>query len=44
MFRPDGGFNALGEAAPGRLLRRAAELAMSLPNRAAEIYAEESST
>jgi hypothetical protein len=41
MFRPDGGFDALGEAALGKLLRRAAELAMSLPNHAAEIYAEE---
>ena len=41
MFRPDGGFDAHGEAALGKLLRRAAELAMSLPNHAAEIYAEE---
>ncbi|MCX6879362.1 MAG: HNH endonuclease [Verrucomicrobia bacterium] len=41
MQRPDGGFEAHGEAALGKLLRRAAELAMSLPNHAAEIYAEE---
>ena len=40
-FRPDGGFEAHGEAALGKLLRRAAELAMSLPNHAAEISAEE---
>jgi hypothetical protein len=36
-----GSFQATGEAALGRLLRRAAELAMSLPNHAAELYAEE---
>jgi putative restriction endonuclease len=36
-----GPFQATGEAALGRLLRRAAELAMSLPNHAAELYAEE---
>ena len=41
LQRPDGGFEAHGEAALGKLLRRAAELAMSLPNHAAEIYAEE---
>ena len=41
MQRPDGGFEAQGEAALSKLLRRAAELAMSLPNHAAEIYAEE---
>lgn len=41
MLRPDGGFEARGEAELGKLLRRAAELAMSLPNHAAEIYAEE---
>jgi hypothetical protein len=34
-------FQAAGEASLGRLLRRAAELAMSLPNQAAEHYAEE---
>jgi putative restriction endonuclease len=38
---PDGPFQATGEAALGRLLRRAAELAMSLPNHAANLYAEE---
>jgi putative restriction endonuclease len=36
-----GSFQANGEAALGRLLRRAAELAMSLPNHAADLYAEE---
>jgi hypothetical protein len=36
-----GPFQASGEAALGRLLRRAAELAMSLPNHAADLYAEE---
>lgn len=41
MQRPEGGFQAFGEASLGRLLRRAAELAMSLPNHTAEIYAEE---
>ena len=35
------GFHAQGEVALGKLLRRAAELAMSLPNHAAELYAEE---
>jgi putative restriction endonuclease len=34
-------FQAAGEASLGRLLRRAAELAMSLPNQAAEQYATE---
>lgn len=34
-------FHALGEAHLGKLLRRAAELAMSLPNQAAELYAAE---
>lgn len=34
-------FHAAGEASLGGLLRRAAELAMSLPNQAAEIYAAE---
>lgn len=38
---PAGPFQANGEAALGRLLRRAAELAMSLPNHAADLYAEE---
>jgi putative restriction endonuclease len=38
---PAGPFQASGEAALGRLLRRAAELAMSLPNHAADLYAEE---
>lgn len=37
---PAGPFQATGEAALGRLLRRAAELAMSLPNHAADLYAE----
>lgn len=36
-----GTFQASGEAALGRLLRRAAELAMALPNHAADLYAEE---
>lgn len=39
--QPDDGFHAEGEAALGRLLRRAAELAMSLPNHAARLFAEE---
>ena len=34
-------FQAAGEASLGRLLRRAAELAMSLPSQAAEHYAKE---
>ena len=38
---PEGVFQVCGEAALGRLLRRAAELAMSLPNHAADLYAEE---
>jgi hypothetical protein len=38
---PAAPFQAIGEAALGRLLRRAAELAMSLPNHAADLYAEE---
>jgi hypothetical protein len=38
---PDGSFEVAGEAALGRLLRRAAELAMSLPTHAADLYAEE---
>jgi putative restriction endonuclease len=38
---PDSGFLAHGEPALGRLLRRAAELAMALPNHAADCYAEE---
>ena len=38
---PEGGFEVAGEAALGRLLRRAAELAMSLPTHAADLYAEE---
>lgn len=37
----DDTFRATGEASLGRLLRRAAELAMSLPNQAAEQYAAE---
>ncbi|MCF7786787.1 MAG: HNH endonuclease [Prosthecobacter sp.] len=37
----DDSFQAAGEAPLGRLLRRAAELAMSLPNQAAEHYAAE---
>jgi putative restriction endonuclease len=36
-----GSFQVSGEAALGRLLRRAAELAMSLPNHAADLFAEE---
>lgn len=36
-----GPFQSTGEAGLGRLLRRAAELAMSLPNHAADLYAEE---
>lgn len=39
--QPDDSFLAEGEAALGRLLRRAAELAMSLPNHAARLFAEE---
>jgi hypothetical protein len=38
---PAGPFQATGEAELGRILRRAAELAMSLPNHAADLYAEE---
>ena len=38
---PAGPFQATGEAALGRLLRRAAELAMALPTHAADLYAEE---
>lgn len=38
---PAGCFEVGGEAALGRLLRRAAELAMSLPTHAADLYAEE---
>lgn len=34
-------FQATGEGELGRLLRRAAELAMALPNHAADLYAEE---
>jgi putative restriction endonuclease len=34
-------FQVTGEAALGRLLRRAAELAMALPHHAADLYAEE---
>lgn len=41
MKIPAGGFAAQGNAALGKLLRRAAELAMSLPNHAADLYAEE---
>ena len=41
MQRLESGFEARGEGALGKLLRRAAELAMSLPNHAAKIYAEE---
>ncbi|HEX7260629.1 MAG TPA: HNH endonuclease [Luteolibacter sp.] len=37
----DGYFQALGEGSLGKLLRRAAELAMSLPNKPADLYAEE---
>jgi putative restriction endonuclease len=37
---PAGPFQATGEAALGRLLRRAAELAMALPTHAADLYAE----
>jgi putative restriction endonuclease len=39
--QPDDSFHVEGEAALGRLLRRAAELAMSLPNHAAHLFAEE---
>ncbi|MFM2199237.1 MAG: hypothetical protein RLZZ505_2669 [Verrucomicrobiota bacterium] len=38
---PTGTFQTTGEAELGRILRRAAELAMSLPNHAADLYAEE---
>lgn len=38
---PSGPFHATGEAELGRLLRRAAELAMALPTHAADLYAEE---
>lgn len=41
QFQGDDTFQAVGEASLGRLLRRAAELAMSLPNQAAEQYAAE---
>ena len=41
MDGPNGRFQATGEAALGRLLRRAAELAMALPTHAADLYAEE---
>jgi hypothetical protein len=37
---PAGPFQASGEAALGRLLHRAAELAMALPTHAAELFAE----
>lgn len=36
----EGGYRVRGEAELGRLLRRAAELAMALPNQAAERYAQ----
>lgn len=38
---PYGPFQATGEAALGRLLRRAAELAMALPTHAADLFAQE---
>lgn len=41
QFQGDDTFQATGEASLGHLLRRAAELAMSLPNQAAEQYAAE---
>jgi hypothetical protein len=41
MHRAGGSFEAAGEADLGRLLRRAAELAASLPNQAAERFAVE---
>ncbi len=41
MQDSEGGFHAQGEAALGKLLHRAAELAMSLPTHAADRYAEE---
>lgn len=41
MLDADGNFQALGERSLGKLLRRAAELAMSLPNKPADLYAEE---
>lgn len=40
-LRLDGGYQTTGEAELGRLLRRAAELAMALPNHAADQYAAE---
>jgi hypothetical protein len=40
-LRFDGGYQTTGEAELGRLLRRAAELAMALPNHAADQYAAE---
>lgn len=40
-LRLDGGYQTTGEAELARLLRRAAELAMALPNHAAEQYAAE---
>jgi putative restriction endonuclease len=40
-LRINGGYQTTGEAALGRLLRRAAELAMALPNHAADQYAAE---
>lgn len=40
-LRIEGGYQTTGEAELGRLLRRAAELAMALPNHAAEQYATE---
>ncbi|WP_397382239.1 HNH endonuclease [Prosthecobacter sp.] len=41
QFQGDGTFQGAGEASLGRLLRRSAELAMSLPNQAADLYAAE---
>ncbi len=41
MHQGGGAFQAAGEASLGRILRRAAELAMSLPNQAAEHYTSE---
>jgi hypothetical protein len=41
VYQGDGIFEVTDEASLGRLLRRAAELAMSLPNQAAERYAAE---
>lgn len=40
MLDADGDFQALGEGSLGKLLRRAAELAMSLPNKPAGLFAE----